>query len=189
VTIATVMDGLVLLIVLCAAGYLAWRLMEGQARLRQAKATRTAPLVVSPESCETCAHFSLRDGQRLLDENPAFRAAAQVIPPWRMGRKLQTRPNEEYTRLHEERTGIENRLALAEAADETAEAEALKSKLRVLEATLAATPAETPLPPSKQAPADVLDTKWSQFGACHHHEELRAMHDGCWAHEPQKETP
>lgn len=47
------------------------------------------PVVQAPPSCGRCAHFDLAAGQREMQKQVPFWAAAQSIPPWRMGRVLR----------------------------------------------------------------------------------------------------
>lgn len=46
-------------------------------------------LPTAPASCASCMRFDLTAGQRELSSHPPFWAAAQSVPPWRMGRVLK----------------------------------------------------------------------------------------------------
>ena len=112
-------------------------------------------------TCSECKSFDLVGGQKLLSSNPAFRAAAEWVPPWRMGRALKTRPNPEYATLEAER----------DAAEGEARA-ALDKRLEV-------TPREVPFDDDEQVEPGLLHLDWAQFGACLTHSEIRASSDRC----------
>lgn len=40
---------------------------------------------VEPPTCGSCENFDLAAGQKIQRDHPAFHAATQHIPPWRMG--------------------------------------------------------------------------------------------------------
>jgi hypothetical protein len=123
------------------------------------------PVLQSSKTCAGCAHFDLRGGQKVMAMNPAFRAASEVIPPWRMGRALKTKPNPEYLALQGEI------IAAIAAGDE--------AKQRGLALTLETLPPEVPIDVEEQIEAPLLSLEWSDFGACRKHKELRASSDAC----------
>jgi hypothetical protein len=112
-------------------------------------------------TCAECKSFDLAGGQKILSSNPAFRAAAEWVPPWRMGRALKTKANPEYTALEAER----------DAAEGEARA-ALDKRLEV-------TPREVPFDEEEQVEPELLHLDWAQFGACKTHSEIRAASDCC----------
>lgn len=119
------------------------------------------------KTCDSCAAFDLPGGQRLLTSNPAFKAAAEWVPPWRMGRALKTKANPEYTALVAERDAAEG------------EARALLDK------RLEVIPKEVPFEEDEQVEPALLQLDWSQFGACSVHSEIRAASDTCAKHKPK----
>jgi hypothetical protein len=130
-------------------------------------ARRRLQVLAEPGICSTCKSFDLAGGQRLLSANPAFRAAAEWVPPWRMGRALKTKPNPEYLALVAER--------------DAAEGEARQAVERRLEAI----PPEVPLEEEEQVEPSLLHLDWTQFGACLTHSEIRAGSDTCDKHTPK----
>lgn len=116
----------------------------------------------SSRGCSSCRFWDLEAGQKLMALNPAFMAASNLIPPWRMGRALKLKPNPEHLELLN---------LISEAPDE--------DRKRELRAKLDAIPAEIPLSPEEQVQPELLDLEWSQFGACKKHQELRAGTDNC----------
>ena len=136
-------------------------------RLLAEIARRRLQVLAEPGVCSTCKSFDLAGGQRLLSANPAFRAAAEWVPPWRMGRALKTKPNPEYLALLAER--------------DAAEGEARQA----LERRLEAIPPEVPLDEDEQVEPSLLHLDWTQFGACLTHSEIRAGSDTCDKHTPK----
>jgi hypothetical protein len=128
---------------------------------------RKLPVLTEPATCSTCKSFDLPGGQRLLASNPAFKAAAEWVPPWRMGRALKTKANPEYVALVAERDAAEG---AARAA---------------LEQRLEAIPAEVPLDEDEQVEPALLHLDWTQFGACLTHSEIRAGSDTCPSWKPK----
>lgn len=130
---------------------------------------RKLPVLTDPAPgvCSTCKSFDLAGGQRLLSANPAFRAAAEWVPPWRMGRALKTKANPEYVALLAER--------------DAAEGEARKAVERRMEAI----PPEVPFDEEEQVEPALLHLDWTQFGACLTHSEIRAGSDTCPKHAPK----
>jgi hypothetical protein len=64
--------------------------------LKPSRVVRLLLPVVRKQSrkCATCENFNLNEGQEAMKSNPYFTAAAQVVPPSRMGRTLYTPPTE-----------------------------------------------------------------------------------------------
>lgn len=117
---------------------------------------------VPTRTCGSCEHFDQAGGQKIITMHPAFAEAAKIIPPWRMGRALKLKPNPEY-------------LALSAEINATIDQQRAKELTKRLE-TL---PPEIPLTPEEQVEPKVLHVEWSDFGACMHHQELRAKSDTC----------
>lgn len=167
-----VVVGLFLLVLAVIMG--GWVLTMRAVLSTYAQRTAVEPLPASPpvyttldegaeaRGCGSCRFFDLEAGQKLMGMNPAFRTAAGLIPPWRMGRALKLKPNPEHLELL-------NLISEAESED----------RKRELRAKLDATPAEIPLPPEEQVQPELLDLEWDQFGACKKHQELRAKTDSC----------
>lgn len=129
---------------------------------------RKLPVLAEPAAatCSTCKSFDLPGGQRLLTSNPAFKAAAEWVPPWRMGRALKTKPNPEYVALVAERDAAEGEARVA------------------LDKRIEAIPPEIPFDEDEQVEPSLLRLDWAQFGACSVHSEIRAGSDTCPSWKP-----
>lgn len=125
------------------------------------KPKRLPVVAAAGGTCGECKSFDLAGGQKILSSNPAFRAAAEWVPPWRMGRALKMKPNPEYAALEAERDAAEG------------EARALLDK------RLEVTPREVAFDEEEQVEPELLHLDWAQFGACKTHSEIRAASDCC----------
>lgn len=143
---------------------------------REASARRVSlPLVevAKPGAgrCETCNHFDLSAGQQAFEANPAFRAAAAVLPPWQMSRERKVRPNAEYAE-------VEAQLHEAQAAGDVERSRELHDRLLTLD------PGEV-LPDEEQVAREMLALDWKKLGGCGLHRELRFATDACSDYETE----
>lgn len=115
--------------------------------------------------CASCKHFNLDAGQRIMRTQPAFFEATAHLEPYQMARQRKVRPNPEYDRL-------EALMLAASEAGEVEDAEAYHRQLCELD------PGEVEDDVENLSGA-MLQTNWTQLGACGHLKELRFDHDAC----------
>lgn len=118
----------------------------------------------SARKCSNCKHFDLEEGQATMRQHKPFLAAAAQLTPSEMGRTIQ------YREVECPRDGCTREKPIPDCT--ACQGNGTVNK-RI-----------GPEPSSIAA-----KTKWSDFGACLEHSELRHAGDHCDAFEPREEPP
>lgn len=125
-------------------------------------------------SCLGCDAWSHEAGQRLMDAQPAFRAAGSFLSPAQMGQ----RRNPEYMKLEKQIYETEK---LVKKGQEPAVELPAKKRLETLRAELAAMPEYV----NPEGIEKNMKVTWADFGLCTSHRELRAKTDRCDRYKPR----
>lgn len=139
------------------------------------------PVVLQRKICSDCANFDLKAGQHLIEANPAFSAATRALPPWRMGRVLKQKPNPRRAELIRDRQVILDAIAEQGGTSTDEQTRALAG----IDREIVNTPDTIPAPDAEQVSPELLAARWTDLGACTHHEELRLTIDTCDAWRPR----
>lgn len=129
------------------------------------------PVVREVRECVMCRHWDLEYGQDLMRKHVPFAQAAEHVSPAQMA--VPTRafiPNPRYEEVRAE---------LDRALDEGAP----DARLRELQAELALLNPQILDEEQVNVDPSLERLRWSDFGCCMHHRELRAKGDTCEAFE------
>lgn len=154
-------------------GFTLWLLYTRPAS-KGGQVVETTPEPPAQKICKECKNWSLARGQAEIQANPAFAAACQHLPPWKMSVELE--PNPEYQKLLVCATDLERQVETASGEEKARLEEKLDAALTDLHQT----------PPDIRVEGEHVDDAmynldWSHFGACMKHSELRSKDDRCSA--------
>lgn len=126
------------------------------------------PVVAPKTTCATCMHFSLEAGQDEMRRNPAFMAALQVLPLWKMSRPREIEWHPAYAPL-------DKKLRAAIEAKDQKRVMEVQKEIDALDIESYGREKN----PREYVPPEALAAKPQDFGACAAHSELRSMNDRC----------
>lgn len=169
---------LVLMVAARGLGFAPWKpFTNALARLGRRRSTARAsrppplPIVKDVRYCQDCRHFDIDAGQLIIAQNPNFKAATQHLLPWQMGQKREVEFSEDY-------------LALERELEEAIAARDYKRQSELTNEMMTMDPGRLKDPEEYVEPR-MLRLKWEDFGACAHHEEIRANTDTCENYTPK----
>lgn len=151
------------------------------------KATHVPLPVLQPKPrCGDCRRFNLAAGQATLRRAGAFSQVMDALEPWEYLHPPHRVPHEGYDATQREIQAVQTRMNETPPGDRERGAELQRERDRLF-AKLAELEREAIVKPGPgDVPEDDLSLKWSDFGHCGAHHELRVPYDSCEAFEARE---